>query len=153
MEQRFLAFVLSKEGRPYCWPHPSNGYSGKDLASAKYRDTYDCSGLVTAGVYHATEGAVDWRAMVGSASLYEALPLLEKPEPLCLAFYGKPGVSHVMVCMEDGRVYGARGGNHATLTPEIAARQGASVRWAPTAAYRKDLRGFRRLFPLPQVLA
>lgn len=146
----FVAWVLSKENLPYCWPTEENKYSGKDLRGAKYKDCYDCSGLITSGLYAATQKRLDWRANTNAQLLYKKCqPLTEKQAKgkVCLAFYGHGlnALNHVMLVLPDGRAFGACGGNSSTTSPELAAKQGARVRYRPTHAYRPDFKGFRAL--------
>lgn len=146
----FVAWVLSKENLPYCWPTAENGYSGKDLKSAKYKDCYDCSGLITAGLYAATGKRIDWRANTNAQFLLKkSQPLTDKQAKgkACLAFYGPAMnmINHVMLVLPDGRSFGACGGNSAVTSPEIAAKKGARVRYRATHAYRPDFRCFRAI--------
>lgn len=146
----FVAWVLSKENLPYCWPTAENGYSGKDLKSAKYKDCYDCSGLITAGIYAATGKRIDWRANTNAQLLLKkSQPLTDKQAKgkACLAFYGPAMnmINHVMLVLPDGRSFGACGGNSAVTSPEIAAKKGARVRYRATHAYRPDFRCFRAI--------
>lgn len=146
----FVAWVLSKENLPYCWPTEANGYSGKDLKSAKYKDCYDCSGLITSGLYAATQKRLDWRANTNAQLMMKKCqPLSEKDAKgkACLAFYGPAMnmVNHVMLVLPDGRSFGACGGNSAVTSPEIAVKKGARVRYRPTHAYRPDFLCFRAL--------
>lgn len=146
----FVAWVLSKENMPYCWPTAENGYSGKDLKSAKYKDCYDCSGLITSGLYAATGKRIDWRANTNAQLLLKkSQPLTDKQAKgkACLAFYGPAMnmINHVMLVLPDGRSFGACGGNSAVTSPEIAAKKGARVRYRATHAYRPDFRCFRAI--------
>jgi hypothetical protein len=156
----FLAWVVSKENKPYCWPCEENHYSGKDLKYATYKDCYDCSGLVTAGLYHVTKGRLDWRSTHSAQRLYNACKDIEgwnsldskhlppKSELPCLAFYG-PGknmITHVVVVMPDGRVIGAgNGGDSTVTTPDIAKKRGARVKFFSNHLYRDDFRGFKKI--------
>jgi len=146
----FVAWVLSKENLPYCWPTAENGYSGKDLKNAKHKDCYDCSGLITAGLYAATKKRIDWRGNTNAQLLMKkSQPLTEKQAKgkACLAFYGPAMnmINHVMLMLPDGRSFGACGGNSAVTSPEIANKKGARVRYRPTHAYRPDFRCFRAI--------
>jgi hypothetical protein len=149
---RFVEFILSKENCDYVWPDPSNNYSGKDLKIAKYKNVYDCSGLVTSALYSATGGKLDWRSAKNAQALFDACePLKSKPKDKpCLAFYGpgKNAINHVMVVFPDGRAYGACSGGRWCLTPEIAKAKGARVRFRASHRYRDDFRGFAAI-PLP----
>lgn len=142
----FLSFCLSKENCDYVWPHPSNNYSGKDLKIGKYKNAYDCSGLITSGLYHATKGRLDWRANKNAQALFDSVKHIHsrpKNEP-CLAFYGagKNAINHVMLVLKDGRAFGACSGGSWCLTPEVAKKKGARVRFRTNHLYRDDFRGF-----------
>lgn len=153
--QRFLDFVLSKEGLPYLW-------GGKGLKWQRVKGEIvglDCSGLVTAGIYHATEGRVDWRAQGNCNKLYEYTKKIDfdknKPRILPkglkkgdLAFYGHGTnmLSHVMIYMGDRKVYGAgNGGNSDIDTVEKALKRGAMVVFRDTHMYRPDFRAWTQL--------
>lgn len=126
----FLDWCLKQEGKSYIW-------------GAKGPDTFDCSGLVTAGIYAA--GGPDWRAFWSSAVLYTNLQKVETPEAGDLVFYGNAAgrVSHVMVVWGDGRVFGAAGGGRQTTTPS----PGARVLFRRGVKYRNGFMGYRK-FPL-----
>ncbi len=141
----FLAFCLSKENCDYVWPDKSNNYSGKDLKIAQYKNVYDCSGLITSALYHATKGRLDWRASRNAQWLYESCKKNDTKCGLpCLAFYGpgKNAINHVMLVLKDGRAYGACSGGSWCLTPELAKKKGARVRYRADHLYRDDFRGF-----------
>lgn len=146
----FVAWVLSKENCPYCWPTQENGYSGKDLKGAKYQGVYDCSGLISSGLFAATKGRIDWRASTGAQKMCSFLPKLTEAEAKgqpCLAFYGPAlnAINHVMLVLPDGRAFGACGGNHDCVTPEISTKKGARVRYRASYAYRPDFKCFRAI--------
>jgi cell wall-associated NlpC family hydrolase len=135
----FLAFALTHQGRPYIY-------------GAKGPDAFDCSGLITYVLWQL--GAADWRFQGGSAAhLWDKLPAYEVPELAqggvadapagTLAFYESPAhkVEHVMLCVGDGRVYGATGGGKGTTTPE----RGAEVQFKPYVRYRSGFLGYRQL--------
>lgn len=90
---------MSKNGCYYCWPDKSNHYSGKDLKGASYSDVYDCSGLVTAGLYDSTGGRIDRRATWNAHKLMRNCAMVKTPESGDLCFYGPSMglVTHVMV--------------------------------------------------------
>lgn len=123
---QFVEWCQSQLGKPYIW-------------GAKGPDTFDCSGLITAGLLAC--GHEDWRQTHNSARLFDKLEPVEKPEVGDFAFYGPPHrVTHVMVVWFDGQVYGASGGNRDTITP----RPGAAVQTKRRVFYRRDFRGFRK---------
>lgn len=153
VKDKFVDFVLSKEGCDYIWPTAENRYSGKDLPGALFKNVYDCSGLITAGVWYATDHKIDWRGSHNCRKLIQECKELsqalgERPKVGDLAFYG-PGINaptHVMMYCADGRVFGAgRGGGPYTTTPEIARKKGARVGYRPSHLYRPDFLGFFRL--------
>lgn len=140
---------MEREGTPYCWPAPINGYLGKGRENPREPLALDCSGTVTCGLFVATGGRIRWQETHNAARLFADLEPTTSPKPGDLCFYGRPGkVSHVMVWVGDGRVVGASGGNSDTLSREIAQRQGACVKFKKSHLYRPDWRGFRAL-PLP----
>jgi hypothetical protein len=149
--KRFIDSVLSRKGCYYCWPHKSNGYSGKDLPSAKFPRTYDCSGLVTASLFEV--GICDWRATYNAQRLADNSNFIDRVDmkPGDLVFYGADGsrISHVMVYLgryhQNAPIFGASGGWSKTLTPEIAEKQGAKVRGYKTIDYRQDFVACGRL--------
>ncbi len=142
----FIEAVKKFEGQPYCWPEASNNYSGKGLSTATYKDCHDCSGVVTDGIYCSTSGKIDLRSTVNAQGLYGATQHVDTPKTGDLCFYGKgpQAISHVMVTMDDGRVFGASGGDHRTVTPEIAKQMKASVRYESGPKYRNDLVAYGR---------
>jgi len=148
---RYMDFILNQEGKYYCWPTDENNYSGKGLKNAKYPETFDCSGLVTAGLYRASGGSTDYRATHNCNKLWNLLEDVAEPEMGDLAFYG-PGknmVTHVMTVLghigSNLAVYGACGGDSAVVTPVIAKAKGARVRLRNSHLYRPDFLGFKRL--------
>lgn len=131
-----FAWLTLQEGKPYTW-------------GAKGPEAFDCSGLVTAGLYEM--GLPDWRETHNAARLMRELPKVKTPSFLDLCFYGPNGnATHVMLYIggEPVRVYGACGGGSATTSAEIARAHGARVRFRTGVNYRPDLLGFRAL-PLP----
>lgn len=135
-----LAEAMKHEGASYVW-------------GAKGANYFDCSGLVTHCLW--AIGGPDWRYTHDAARMASVLePLLlevkvfgEMKLPLdapagALAFYGPPGkANHVMLCVGDGRVFGACGGGPQTVAPQ----KGACVQYRPSLRYRPDFLGLRRL--------
>lgn len=129
----FLAWLLKQQDKPYIW-------------GGKGPDEFDCSGLVTAGLFLCGITTKDWRQTHAASTLFDSLDATEKPRPGDLAFYGNPvKVSHVMVCFGDGRVYGATGGHHSTISIERAKYANACVKFRSAVSYRPDFRGYRKL--------
>lgn len=128
----FMAWLMEQHGRPYIWA----GKTGDP--------GWDCSGLVTAGIF--AMGGPDWREWNARALFDKLLPIeKEAAQPGDLVLYGPPeGHMHVMAYWgpEDGRVFGATGGDHTCTRPEIAIARGAMVKFK-LLGYRPDLRGFR----------
>ncbi len=130
----------------YCWPTKLNGYSGKDLPSAKFKNVYDCSGLVTSSLYAAT--GIDLRSTFNAQKLADDSELVKPKDikPGDLIFYGASynRISHVMAFLGhdkaiDGKtIYGASGGGSKTVTPEAAMAQDAKVKAYRTINYRPD---------------
>lgn len=142
----FLEAVKKFEGQLYCWPEAYNNYSGKGLSTARYKDCHDCSGTVTDGLFHSTNGLVDLRTNTNAQGLFNATLRVDSPKAGDLCFYGSSPqhVSHVMVRMDNGTVFGASGGDHRTVTPEIARKMNANVRYESNVHYRHDFVAFGR---------
>lgn len=110
-------------------------------------DTFDCSGFVAWCLKMV--GGPDWAKTWWSERMWRELPIvIGKPEAGDLALYGWPGISHVMICMADGCVVGASGGDATTTSIELARHKNAFVKKHITHLYRRDFRGFRKLEPL-----
>jgi cell wall-associated NlpC family hydrolase len=139
-------------GTPYHW----NGkYPGTGL---------DCSGLVTwclssVGAIPPTaypdaaplKRAAYFRSFYNCDRLWDELEPTDAPLAGDLAFYLDAGskkrgkrASHVMMCVGDGSVIGASGGDSSTISAARAREQGAKVAAYSTHLYRKDFIGFRR---------
>lgn len=133
---RFLELAKSKKGCFYRW-----GGNGPDR--------FDCSGFVVWCLVMA--GGPEWREGWWSQRLFDELPSTDKEQAGALAFYGKDDqhISHVMVCLGDGQVIGASGGNRMTINDDVARFRRAMVKVKPKVRYRvpDDFRGFR-LLPL-----
>jgi hypothetical protein len=129
---RALAFAVIEEGKLYRW-------------GGKGPDSWDCSGLVTGPIFRA--GGPDWRNTHHSQALFDLLRPENAPQAGRLAFYGSSqrGVSHVMWCVGDGRVYGACGGDSSVTTPELARDRGAKAMFRLRVEYRADFLGYRSL--------
>lgn len=135
--QSYLTFILAQNGKPYLY-----GHSGPD--------SFDCSGLVKAGIKFA--GGPDLHRLGWNArNLYDRLKSVKDPaaRQICLSFYGSETSEHlhVMTVTGDGRVFGASGGDHTTTTLSEAMRVGARVRYRPAVRYRQpdDFLGYRLL--------
>lgn len=151
--KKFIESALKRAGKPYCWPCSDNSYSGKDLKGAKYPETYDCSGLVTCSLADATIGdhQIDRRTVWNAQRLSENCSQVNEPAPGDLCFYGPSWalVTHVMIYVgpkhKEGVCFGSSGGDHRTVSPEVAQAMNASVRGFKTHLYRGDFLGFGRL--------
>lgn len=139
----FLKRVLSHEGLPYLWAGKGLRWQLKDGQI----EGLDCSGLVTDGIYHATKGRLDWRPNGNCNFLFDATKETDDPQPGDLCFYG-PGknmLTHVMVYIDQGTVFGASGGNSEVTSVKIANSKGARVKSRPGPYYRPDFRAFTKL--------
>lgn len=144
---KFLTECKSREGAYYIWPDKSNNYSGKDLPGATYKGMYDCSGLVTSSLYSAF--GIDWRATKNAQALAAECDLVDRSSLTAgdLIFYGAgpQHISHVMVYLGFGYVFGASGGDRRTLTPEDAKKMNAKVVKYSKIDYRPDFVSCGRL--------
>lgn len=155
----FINAVGRRYGCLYCWPTEENGYSGKDLPIAKFKSTYDCSGVVTSSLYEITDGALDRRTTWNAHNLMKNCQLVRQGEqkPGDLVFYGsKSRITHVMTyighskyrhndCDSDHTVVGASGGDSRTVDPEMAQKMHAKVTSYKSHKYRNDFVSFGRL--------
>lgn len=141
---KFYEWCLKQEGCPYVWPTAENKYSGKGLAGALFPDSFDCSGLVTAAM-HAV-GGPDWRADHNCNAIFAATEDTKEPEKGDFVLYGvgRNMLTHIMIWAGDGRVFGSSGGNHYTVSPVLAMKIGARVRFHGSHLYRPDFVGFKK---------
>ncbi len=96
---------------------------------------FDCSGFVIwiLQVFGRLPSG-DWT----SEDLSKLFTKTDSPQIGDLAFYGgNHTVSHVMMCIGNGTVIGASGGDHTTLTVEDALKRNAMVKTKPMH-YRSD---------------
>ncbi len=146
--ERFLDWCRMQLGKPVLW-----GSKGPDI--------FDCSGLLTRGLYELTLGLppeqrVDWRATHNADRLFtELTPVLGEPAPGDFAFY-RPAiplfdgdVEHVVVVIEGGLVITADGASSRIHTLEAAKEAHAIVRVRGDVLYRKNFAGYRR-FPITE---
>lgn len=131
----FFMEVQKHKDTPYRW-------------GAKGPLRFDCSGLVTYCIHQV--GGPDYRETYNAQRLFNEFQKLEadeKPRPGDLCFYGMNDqhITHVMVNMGDGTVFGATGGDSTTTDDVAAARRGACVKSRASVTYRPDFRGYRRL--------
>lgn len=129
----FIARAMNLVGVPYLW-------------GGKTHQGIDCSGLVTLALWEC--GACDWRLTHHTDRMWMELPATTSPLPGDLVFYGGSGpldVSHVMVWLPPGVVFGASGGDSGTRSLAEAMRRGAKVRAYDRVVYRTDIRGMRSL--------
>jgi hypothetical protein len=157
----YLDFTKAQAGVPYIWAKKGlelnlnasvKGITNPDKRKypVQRMDGSDCSGLVTCGIWVASEGEIDWRADKNCNALWTLLDDVAPPNIQAgdLAFYGfgKNMLTHVMSLDDDMcRVYGACGGGHTCTTPEEAHRLDAKVQFRKNPQYRNDFRGFKRL--------
>lgn len=146
--ERFLDWCRAQLGKPSLW-------------GSKGPEAFDCSGLITRGLYELTlelpsEQRIDWRATHNTDRLFSELaPVVGDPTPADFAFY-RPGVplfdgdvEHVVVVIEGGLVITADGASSRIHTLEAAKEIHAIVRVRGDVSYRKHLAGFRR-FPISE---
>lgn len=155
--EAFLEWAKAREGCPYVWAAKGGHVTSVE---GKQVPAYDCSGFIVCGLE-----AVGWDPIPARLSDapwisinhlwrghpdFKRIKLARTQEPRAgdLAIYGTPQrATHGMILWENGHVIGACGGNQHTVTPALAARVGAKVRFRPSALYRSDLLGYL-CFPL-----
>ena len=116
---------------PYQW---GGGHSGPSWG-------LDCSGLV---IDSAKSAGIDVSAYT-SSDMKKLWPAIEKPQPGDVALYAPRHV--VLVESFDpstgvATIIGANGGTPETISPAVAAAQGAFVRREPTHLYRSGFMHF-----------
>lgn len=146
--ERFVDWCRAQLGKPVLW-------------GSKGADAFDCSGLITRGLYELTlelppEQRIDWRATHNTDRLFADLDLVYgEPLPGDAVFYWPEkrrddnDVEHVAVVIEGGLVITADGASSRIHTLEQAKEAHAIVRVRGDVSYRPRLAGFRR-FPLTE---
>lgn len=138
--QAFLAAARAQKGLPYGQPCEANLYSGKGLDGCLYPELRDCSGLVSVCIY-AVDPLIDRRATWSADKYWKEGKRVAVPQPGDFVLFGSPvKASHIEIVMEDGRYFGAAGGNSDFHTPEKARAHHAGVRFRKSP--RKDVLGF-----------
>lgn len=126
MRQIAVDIAMKLQGIPYIWggSSPRGGFDCSGFACW----VLQCVGVLPSGRWDAAELAAKFQQT--------KVPLRGD-----LAFYGSTpdAVSHVMMHIDDtaGMVTGASGGNHTTVSEEIAKQMGALVKVKPVK-YRTD---------------
>lgn len=127
--QAFLNCMRMQSGFPYTWPTEENRYSGKGLPGCLYPHGRDCSGSISfalRGAGDATDRRADWNAH----RYYSELEKTDRPEAGDLVVYVRNGHGvHIEAVMEDGRYYGAIGGDEGCTSPELAKQRDARVKY------------------------
>lgn len=153
---RFVEWALLQMGCPYIWGGKGELRVDPDSDGKLFVRTYDCSGLVTCALYHASNFKNDFRKDWNADRLFKALPKTDEPELGDLAFYGvppdptKPGsrgqAKHVVIVCGGGLILGANGGNSDCTNVAIARKNDACVKVdARGVGYRRDLLGYGSL--------
>lgn len=133
LRTRFIAYLYSKLNRPVLW-----GAKGTaKLDNVVVEGVFDCSGLVTCGLYNAGAG-VDLRATHRSQHLYDATKPTDNPVEGDLVFYGKGKVEHVGVWLPGGKVLTASGATPSVPDILAALKARAHVEIRPVLKYRTD---------------
>ena len=137
MREAAARFLLDRLGTPYIWGGRDPSY-GLDCSGA-VDVAMEAAGIVPKG--HAVRFAAD--------DLERSLESISKGDLQVgdLVFYGsrlKPGATHVMMYVGEGKVVGATGGGRNSTSPQIAREQDAAVK-VKNLDYRKDIRGYGRL--------
>lgn len=144
-KNRFMEWILARRDTPYLWGGKGLKYQ---LDANGLPTGLDCSGLVTAGLFYATNGRLDWRADHNCTKLATKCAKTNRPREGTLVFYGYGSnmLTHVMVYMTDGRVYGATGGNSDNTNIEYSIKKGHKVTYRSGPMYRP---GFKFYADLP----
>lgn len=131
--ERFLELVLAQEGAPYVWGGKGEWVQGRRHAFADARGlqrmVFDCSGLVSWALKRC-----GWtsRLEMSAHRMWTMWRRTDKPQPGDVICYGKPALcSHVEVVTEDGRTFGAIGGNSRTTQPTRGAAVGYRTKPRP----------------------
>lgn len=125
-----LALWLEGKPIPYIW--------GGD----NWRDGFDCSGFVIAGLLEAKILPSHYDATANT--LYGTFERVTDPQLGDLCFFGRSRITHVGMYYHDGVMVHAGGGGSSTTTKEKAYARGAWVR-ASSVKYRSDFRGYGRV--------
>jgi hypothetical protein len=141
---KLVEFARSKVGVPYIWAGRSDFYvvggAIKPIADAGCPEAFDCAGLIDWAAWRA--GANDLRWWWGADHLFKLLPEPGPDEVFRLRLYGTPQHAwHVALDLGDGTMLEAAGGDHTTLTADIAAAHNARVRIDPVRSFQ--FLGFR----------
>lgn len=104
---------------------------------------FDCSGLVSEMMRAA--GVVPFNYHANAQGLYQLLKPLSSPcQPKlgAVVFFGKSfeEITHIGFCVDEHSMVEAGGGDHNTVSSDVASRQNAFVRVRP-ARFRKDFLG------------
>lgn len=122
-------------GIPYIW-------GGRDPDKG-----LDCSGAITACVVECGYAPKSFLNNTAD-SLYRMCKSVSESDAKAgdLAFYGSRfHVTHVMMCVGDGRLIGASGGGRDTTSEAVAKAQNAKVKIVPAGKRSKDFVGYGRL--------
>lgn len=128
------SYVISLIGTPYF-------YGGDDPISG-----FDCSGLASEILRASGLCAWNWRGnaqaihdLLSSKSMLMKGTTPQVQQLGAFAFYGvnAANIDHVTFCLDGTTMVEAGGGDHTTVTKDIASRQNAFVRLRPIR-FRKD---------------
>jgi len=123
---RFVQLALDDRNIWYKW-------GGDDLAGI------DCSGFVIKEGKCVGLFPEDYdNTAAGIRRYFNNKTEVEEPFVGCLIFYGKPKITHVMICLDDMSVIGATGGGSKVKTVADAMRYNAFVEVRPFN-YREDI--------------
>lgn len=130
------AIAWKMYGKPYLWPHETNGWRGK-----KFNDPgVDCSGFVS--IILKETGALPVDAEKNAHNLwkhFENKTVTGGPHEGCLIFYGQPDkVSHVMYCLNEQLCIGAVNGGSKCTSVEISYIHDARVSVRKINQYRPE---------------
>jgi cell wall-associated NlpC family hydrolase len=142
LRTRFVDLALSYVGAPYIWGGKGNLLfrDGKLLKSPLAMPVFDCSGLVTACLFQATQGKIDLIGTHSAQTIWDTFPESQgEASDGTLRLYE----GHVAISLGRSRVVEAAGGDHTTLTVEDAADRNARV--MAHVSNRSGLLGYRRI--------
>ncbi len=150
-EEKFIDAALKFQGCHYIWGGKGDKiFKDGKLGPHQFTEVndvtkplriFDCSGLVTACLCIATDGALDLRGSHGAIDILAHFPITEAREDGCLFLY--PG--HVSIDLGRGLVIEASRGDHTTISIVAAMQRRARVEVHRNPRPTSSLLGVRRI--------